>query len=75
MMEVTLSEHGHETQSKDGTLTDQFSKTRRSDEHTHFITFYIFSAHTNFDLYTFCHFMKECLLANFITVHTSVCYL
>lgn len=65
-----LGKHGHEMQDEDGTLTDQFSKTSRSDERTHFITFYIFSAHTNFDLYTFCHFMKECLLSNFITVHT-----
>lgn len=64
-----LSKQWREMQSDGGTLTDQFSKSGRSDEHTHFITFYIFSAHSDFDLYTFYHFMKECLSANFITVH------
>lgn len=68
--EGSVGKRGHEMQNEDGTMTDQFSKTSQSGEHTHFITFYIFSAHTNFDLYTFCHFIKECLLANFTTVHT-----
>lgn len=45
-----IGKHGHEMQNEDCTLTDHFSKTSRSDEHTHFITFYIFSAHTNFGL-------------------------
>lgn len=48
-----IGKHGHEMQNEDCTLTDHFSKTSRSDEQTHFITFYIFSAHTNFGLYTF----------------------
>lgn len=47
-----LGKRGHDLQEEDCTLTDHFSKTSRSDEHTHFIYFYIFSAHTNIGLYT-----------------------
>lgn len=35
----------HEMQSEYGTLTELFSKTRQANEHTHFITFFIFLVH------------------------------
>lgn len=67
-MQVLSSECRPDMQSGDGTLIS-FLKQISQFKHTHFITFYIFSAHNNFDLYTICHFMKECLSADFTTVH------
>lgn len=50
MIEVILGKR--EMQSNNCTLTDQFSKTNQSNEHT-FYKLFIFCAHTNFCLYTF----------------------
>lgn len=63
-MEVMFGKHEHEMQNTDCTLTGFLKLVDQMNIPTLYL--FIFLVHiTNFDLYTFCHFMKRMFMGKF----------